>query len=751
MNRQPSNASRLDLHENDRGTISLGEILSSLFERRWLIFLSAACCALSALLYVTSIVDSYTASSEIMLYPQRERVLGSEEILPTIKPDEMLISTQIEVLESRSMAEMLVATFDLTNDPAWNGELEVRQGVNLLIAQWTGKNRRRVVSPEMKRINAVERVMAHTSTEQVRGSLVLSIRATAYDPNRAAELSNALRDAYIGSEKSMTEEASSRASGWFQSRLETLEQELQDKERAVAAFRESNGLIAASGSTLTEQQVLDSQVSVAAARAELLEKEALLNQIVEASTSTDRLAEIGMAVGSTQIGELRRRYSEVNAKIADYSTTYGPKHPEFLSLQAESDSLKSQIQDELDRIIRATRDDVKLARSRLALAEGDRGAYQQQLAQNNSSLVRLRELERDAAATKEVFESYAKRFQEVNDQASLTRTPVRLVANAMSPTRSDKPSLGLSLMAAFVVGGLFGTGAGLLMNALDERVRTKADVNQRLGIPVYGVIPLQNQRTMTGGVGRLRRKKPIRWRKEPKTPPWQWMIDNKFSRFGESFRLVRKLVHFSQDKAGAQIVAITSAVPSEGKTTIAICLARSMALSGRRTLLVDCDTRIRGVSTAFAAETNGSIGILGALSSRRPVSDLVSKDSRTPVHIMGSVEADKHAEDMFSRPEMRAFLERAAQEYDTIILDSPPVLALSDAVSISGLATQTLFVVRSSDVPSRLSLAGIQQIEEGGGHVSGIILNCVRADSLSLFNADDRNFYKKIQQSYYSR
>lgn len=751
MNRPFGNASRLELNSSSRDTVSIGEIISSLAERWILILSSAAICGLAAFLYVSSIVDSYTASSEIMLYPQRERVLGSEEILPNLKPDEMLISTQIEVLESRSMAEMLVDTFDLQNEPSWNGELALRKGLNLMIAEWTGKNKRRDVPPEMKRINAVERVMESTSAEQVRGSLVLSIRATAFDPKLAANMSNALRDAYIGTEKSMSDEASTRARGWFKSRLDALETELHDKERAVAAFRETHGLIAASGSTLTEQQVLDSQVSVATARAELLEKEALLNQIIEASASTDRLAEIGIAVGSTQIGELRRRDSEVNAKLADYATKYGPKHPEYLSLAAESQSVKQQIQAELDRIIRAKREDVNLSRSRLALAVGDRGEYQQQLAQNNSSLVRLRELERDAAATKEVFENYAKRFQEVNDQASLTTTPVRLVATAVSPTRSDTPSMGLSLVAAVIIGAMLGVGAGLLLNAIDDRVRNKSDVNQRLGKPVFGLIPLQISNPVLAFAKRVREQNPIPGLNKASKPPWQWMIENKFSRFGESFRLLQKYIHFSQEPDGVRIVAITSAVPSEGKTTTAICLARSIALSGRKTLLVDCDTRMRGVTTAFSKQTKDCKGLVAAFASSAPVSEMASRDTDTPAHILGCIESDKHAEDIFSRPEMQTFLKRASLEYEVIILDSPPVLALSDAVSIAGHATQTLFVVRSNYVPSRLSRAGIDQIEEGGGHVAGVILNRVRADSLSLFSSSDRNFYKKIQQSYYSR
>lgn len=750
MNRPFSTNAPLAFGATDSETISIGEVISALMDRIAIIVGLALAAALAAFLFINSLVETYTASSEIMLFPQREKVLGSEELFDSSKPDEMLIATQVEVIESRAMAELLVDTFELNENPSWNGEATPRQGLALWIAQLTGRDAPRELTGEEKWLNAVNLVMARTGAVRVRDSLVLSIWATAYDPKLASDMANALRMTYIDSEKSVASEASARASSWFKQRLVTLEQELKDKERAVAEYRQSNGLIVASGSTLAEQQVLDSQTTVSKARDALLEKEAQLNQVIEASSSPDRLAEIGMAVGSTQIAELRRHDAEVSAKLADYATRFGPRHPQYKALVAESEDIRAQIKDETGRIIQTLQDEVDTARARLRLAERDMDGFEQKLSSNNQALVRLGELERDAEATKEIYENYAKRFQEVNDQASLGLTPVRLVSRAVAPSHGNTPSLALSLMAALIAGGLFGAAAALLLNALDDRLRTKTDISRKLGKAVYGVIPNQKPavfEVLQQSSGSTEHRAAAR----RAAKPWNWLLDNKFSRFGEGFRLVQKYIQFANPNERSHVVAITSAVPAEGKTTNSICLARSIALSGRRTLLVDCDTRIRGVSKAFPALADKFGGLVAALDSETQVSKLAGQDPDTPLHVIGASEADKHAEDIFSSPKMRTFLEQAALDYDTIILDTPPVLALSDATALAALATQTLLVVRAYHTPSRLARAAIEQIEEGGGQVSGVVLNRVQANSLGLFSSRDRDFYRKIKRSYYSQ
>ncbi len=733
-------------------TISIGEIVSSLLQRRLLILVSALIAGLIGYLHVTSIVDTYTSSTEVMLYPQRERVLASEEMLPSRNPDNAMIATEIEIIRSRTMAEKIVGTFELEKNPNWNGTKPAKQGFRLWLSEVFESKDAIPLTDRAKRRNAIDKVLAMTKAEQVRDSLVISIEASAFEPTLAADIANLLRDSYIQSQLDFTTASSSHATTWFQSRLDQLEGDLQRKENTAASFRESQDLLATSGSTLTEQQVRDTQEAVSKARANLLEKEAQLEQVKQAANSTDRLSEIGLAVGSTQVAELRRRQAESSALLAELSSRYGKKHPEFTLAAAEAQDLQRQIDEELQRIIAVVQDEVDIAQKRLVLAEQDRARFEGRLAQNNRSRVRLNELEREASTTREIYEDYSRRFQEVNDQASLgMNAPVRVIAEAVEPSHSDTPSLALSLLACFALGGIMGVGGAFTLNAMDDRIRTKTDVDRALEKPVFGVIPtekssyLENLKSDSASVGLA-----ARLLGQP-SAPWDILLRKRFSRFSEAFRLIHKNVEYHHLGEDSPIVTITSAVPDEGKTTVSICFARCSAMAGRKTLLIDCDTYTRTVTQGLEIEDDKIIGLQAALEldPYTSLETITCVDDPTGLHVLGCLPEDKHTDDLFSKSAMKNLLERAAKEFDIVILDTPPVLALSDSIALSAMSSQTVLVTRAGITPARIATAAIQQLESSGGRVGGIALNGVNSDSLGLFRFGDKDFYRQIQRSYY--
>ncbi len=733
-------------------TISIGEIVSSLLQRRLLIISSALIAALLGYLHVTSIVDTYTSSTEVMLYPQRERVLASEEMLPSRNPDDAMIATEIEIIRSRTMAERIVSSFELENHPDWNGASPARRGIKLWLSNIFENKDAVPLTDRAKRRNAIDKVLSMTKAEQVRDSFVISIQASAFEPTLAADIANLLRDSYIQSQLDFTNASSSHATSWFQSRLDQLEGDLQRKENTAASFRESQDLLATSGSTLTEQQVRDTQEAVSEARASLLDKEAQLEQVKQAANSSDRLSEIGLAVGSAQVAELRRRQAESSALLAELSSKYGKRHPEFTIADAEAKDLQRQIDEELQRIIADVQSKVDVAQKRLVLAEQDRARYEGRLARNNRSHVRLNELEREASSTRDIYEDYSRRFQEVNDQASLgMNAPVRVIAEAVEPSHSDTPSLALSLLACFALGGIMGVGSAFTINAMDDRIRTKIDVDRTLEKPVFGVIPiekssyLENLKSSSAsvGIGARLLGRPA--------APWDILLRKRFSRFSEAFRLIHKNVEYHHLGEDAPIVTITSAVPDEGKTTASICFARCSAMSGRKTLLIDCDTYTRTVTQSLEIGDDKVIGLKAALELDEYTSldTITCIDDPTGLHVLGCLPDDKHTDDLFSKDSLKNLLERASKEFDIVILDTPPVLALSDSIAASSVSSQTILVTRSGITPARIATAAIQQLESSGGRVGGIVLNGVNSDSLGLFRFGDKDFYRQIQRSYY--
>lgn len=734
--------------------ISLGEIISSLFQRKLVILLSALATGLVGYLYINSLVDTYSASSEIMLYPQQEKVLSSEAVLASRNPDDILIATEIEILKSRVMAELVVEEYELQDNPIWNGTQPTARGAKLWLSNVFGNKKSSApLSVDKKKRNAIDRVVAMTRAHQVGDSLIISIEATAFEPQMAANIANTIRENYIKSQAEFTNQSTSRATEWLQVRLEELEKDLSVKENSAASYRESRDLLSTAGSTLTEQQVRDTQEAVSEARANLLEKEAQLDQIKQAASASDRLAEISFAVGSAQVEELRRRQAENSALLAELSTTYGDAHPEILSTKAEARDLQKQIDVEVRRIINSVQDEVELAKKRLVLAEQDKARYEGRLAENNRSLVRLNELEREASTTREMFEEYTKRFQEVRDQASLgLNSTVRVITEAVEPSRSNTPSLALGLIACLGIGGLMGVGGAFTLNAMDDLIRTKRDIDRFLDLSVLGIVP----KTSLGYFEQLTLDDtdvPIVSRLlGDSVPPWEVLIKRRLSRYAEAFRLIMRNVHFLNAPSDKAVVTITSAVPKEGKTCVSISLARSAALSGKSVLLIDCDTYTRSTTLGLKLPTehiHGWTSLIEATDEFVDWASLSYVDEKTGLHVFGSGPDDKHIENLFAQDKIADLLKQAGEQFDLVVLDTPPLLALSDAITLSQQSDQTLLVVRSGVTPAHISKAVIQQLETSGGEISGVILNSVQTNAHGLFNFGDRSFYRQIQQSYY--
>ena len=355
--------------------------LQMLRRRLLIMIIVGAVAASSAFVYLMMQAPQYTAVSLVIINPRQEQVLSQADIVGQMPRDSSTIDSEIERLRSPALMGELAEALGLTTGTA-NGDAVPTQGIGGSI--------------EVRR----------------RGmTYVIEISARSTDPQRAQLIANTYADVYIASQVNARIDTAQRANSWLSRRLAELREDVQAKESAAENYRMQSGLLDAQGSSLAEQQITNVQTQVLQAQADLAEREARYRQLQELRASGAPLDAIGNAINSDTVRQLRAREAEIAQRQSELEQRYLDTHPAVQAVRAERADITQQIEREIQRISVNLGNEVSVARARLATLQNSMRAAAGDLNENSSSSVRLRELEREAAASRQVYEAYLQRYQ----------------------------------------------------------------------------------------------------------------------------------------------------------------------------------------------------------------------------------------------------------------------------------------------------------------------------------------------------
>lgn len=676
-----------------------------MLRRRFLIMsLVGASVAIAAFTFLMLQTPTYTATSLLMINPRTERVLDSEAVVGALPLQSSAIDSEIELLRS----------------PALMGELAAALGLQ---SQRAGQ--------AMSTDDIADSLAGAIEVSRRGSTLVIEITASSTDAGRAQLIANAYADVYIASQVNQRVDTAQRANSWLSRRLAELRDDVQAKESAAETYRVESGLMSAQGSTLQEQQISNVQTEMLRAQAELAEREARYRQLQEMRQSGAAVESIGNALNSETIRTLRDREADIARRQSDLENRYLPTHPAVQAIRAERSDIEAQIQREIQRITVNLGNEVSVARARLQTMQQSMRDAAGDLSSNSSASVRLRELEREAAASREVYESYLQRYQEIADQDQLNTSDARLLAYASMPASPSSPKLRIALALAIAIGLLLGVGAGVIAEIIDQSVKNADDLEAKVGYPAIASIPSISKRMM--------RQMPPAERH-----PSGYLVGRPMSAFTEALRVLRTVIVYSKLDFSVKVVAITSALPDEGKTTISMCLARVAAMSGQRVCVVDCDLRKQSINDVIDIETD--VGILQVLAGEAPWRSAIVRDPNSDAHVLPVATSGFTPRDVFGSEAMERLVGELRAHYDLVILDCAPILAVAETRILVKQADTTVIVARAGRSAIGAVRTAVQQTEGAGGKVLGIALNCVMPHWQSY--ADSLYFYQS--KSYYS-
>jgi uncharacterized protein involved in exopolysaccharide biosynthesis/Mrp family chromosome partitioning ATPase len=735
------------------GEPSLANLLGAL-RRRWRIIAVCAGAALMLAVMVTAVQKPvYSGTALVLVDWRQDRVLPSDTASEGHAVSPEILDSEIEMIRSRALLGRLVDAVAVQD----RGKPKPPPRVSL--ADRLGLAGKPLSAPELRE-RAIDDLEEHIKIKRRRLSYIIEINATDSDPHRAAFLANTLADLYLDSQFESRLEAAGRANSWLAGRLQNLKEELASKEQAVETYRSDNGLITSAGSMLTDQQASGLQGELVAARADLAEKTARYHQVRDVLRNGGAVDTVAAVVNDATVMNLRRQEGELARKLAELEARFRDDYPAVKQARAELASVDAQIDRETQRIVYSIKNDMDASSARVAALASYASGVRNEIKSNNKTSVRLRELEREAAATRAVYEGFLQRANEVSQEETFRTGEVRLVARASAPNKPSSPLPARNAILGLMLGLAAGVGLAALRELLDISLTGSADdVERLLNYTVVGALPRVKARDWAGlethsanpagylaarpmsayaeGIQQLRASldQALESAVGGRRDGGSQALDPKPRR--KAARALQSLVPIMEETlpvlagpARARVVAITSAVSGDGKTTTAVALARAYALAGRRVVLVECDLRRQSVVDHL--ERPPKAGLLHALTGAVDWRAALARDHATSACFLlakaPAMVADATSftlEDIFASRPMEALLDEIRSEFEVVILDCPPVLAATETRVLARIADGCILLVRWASTPRAAADSALKRLLGVGANVAGVALNGV--------------------------
>jgi len=727
-------------HPLDEGpAIGLDEVLRALWRRKLILIGTVLVVTIAAAFVIFQLTPKYTARTTVMIDPNQQQIVDIQAVVTGLSGDPFTVESQVEVITARSVAQKVIDEIGLASLPEFNAELRSDEGtikgfIKSMIPEAVIAWIRPEPPPEAEDARR-ERVMAEVmrafysrlQVTPVGRSRVVAIEFTSEDPALAARVANEVADAYIIQQLEAQFDATEQATTWLNDRLETLRAATLASEKAVADFR--NRSLSGNGGP---PELLDEQITQLSQQ--LLDAQARYNEAQSRYANIQRLVEIGgpraafNTFESAFTAALREQEATLRQRQAELSSEYGPRHPVMINLNAELNSIEQQISTEVNNYLAAVQGDMRVAEEQVRSLRQSLAELQSARARANEAGIQLGALEREAQANRTLFETFLNRFKEA-EQISLAQPDAWVISRAGTPTTPSFPKTNLLLLLSSGLGLLLGLGLVVAAEMLEAGLRSTEEVEKVLGVPGLGLVPAVPR-------GRLGRR------------PEDYVMDRPFSAYAESLRaLYTNLLMIQQREGIGNSVLVTSAIPSEGKSVLLASLARVVASGGRRVLVIDCDLRRPQINVLF--DLPNEIGLASYLAGRASADQILHRSDPSGAHVITSGPMPANAQEVLRSARMDQFLAQMRVEYDLILIDGPPVMAVSDPKVLAGISDQCLFVARWRQTRRAAVRHALKQMMDTDVHVAGVVLTQVNIRRNAMYGFGDSGYYYGKYGAYY--
>jgi exopolysaccharide transport family protein len=669
--------------------------------------------------YIALSPSRYTAQADMIIDTKRVVWTQAEMTAENHMIEDAAVDSEIETTKSEKVAMAVVNRLHLTADPEFVGAGPGLKRRILMLLKLSDGTQPKPSADDLMR-SALGTLGGNLRVVRLGRSYIEQIAYTSLDRDKAAIIANAFADAYIEDQLQAKFEATHRASVWLEQRIGELREQASDAYRKVQDFKSENGIIIGVDGKLASEVELDQLgIALAKARADTSQARAKLDRItrvLEQRTQKESLdipdPVVTDALSNPVITRLRQQFLDDQSKESEWSARYGADHLAAKNLRAEMAALQRSIWDEISRIAESYKSELQIARSQEESIDKRMTEVFQKSAATRQSQVRLRELETAANSYRGIYETFLTRFTQSVQQQSFPSTEARVVTVASAPPLPSAPNTQLTLALAIICGLGLGGLAAFTREQMSRQIHTRAQLEKLLGTSCLAVLPA------------VAEKRPVLRKRRATQDSTAFRRINEvapFSATAEALRYIK--VAIDLHPTGGKVIGIVSALPGEGKTTVAAAFAAFVAKGGARTLLVDAD--LRNPSMTRALGYGGQPGLLNMVADKSAFEDLVITDSKFKFDFLPSSTKirSSNSSDVLTSPAMKDMLKAARNDYDYVLVDLPPLLPVVDVKAVAHLLDAFVLVVEWGSTSTDEILKAINTSPIVSERLLGAVLN----------------------------
>ncbi len=649
----------------------------------------------------------YQASARVEVDKESQNVLPfqGENSYDEYTDADNYIQTQATILQSETLALETIKSLDLGRYPEFGGTPGApafTQGSSL------------------KRPAILGEFLSRLSVKRVPDSQLIEVTFESEDPQLAAQVVNAHLQNYIEENFRSKYDATTQASKWLSSELEELRIKVEKSEDARIAYERQNQIWEINEKQdISTQKLADLSKAVTEAQTALAEREALYQMAT--SGNVDALP---AARDNVVIQDLLKRKADLDSQYTEAISQYGPNYPKVQRLKAQQQELSENLASARKTMVESVQEDYNTARSHVELLQE---ALDKQKAEANDQaekLVQYNILQHDADSNKQLYDGLLQKLKEAGITAGLRSSNIRVVDPALAPTAPSRPQKARNILLGFLIGIIGGIALAVFREYLDNTVKSPDDIEALTGLPSLAVVPAFASLNGHGRLARLGRDAPVVNSVNPRVEMLSYMQPK--SQISEAFRALRTSLLLSQADHPPQVILVTSALPREGKTTAAINLGVTLAQLGDRTLLMDSDLRKPGIRRALNLTGGKEAGLSSYLAGVASLDDVIGPHPTiSNLSALTTGPVPPSPADLLSSHRMREAIAELRRRFKFIVIDSPPIMAATDAVILSALTDGVLLVVRSGATPKEAFTRTRDLLVGVKCRLLGVVLNAV--------------------------
>ena len=723
----PLNEQAGEQEETGQGAVSLERAIAAVQKRIKLVVALPVLASVLVALLVWFLPNRYDASAVIQIDPRYKSITHIDSVVSDLKGDQPTIESEVEIVKSRPITLQVIDRLGLRQDPEFNvvplpqrilrffgfakkdaGPAGVRapskprdQIADILNLDEPGQSK-----PERDEIAVA--FDDKLKVIRVRNTLLIDIRFSATDAVKAARIANTIAETYIKDQLDSKSRAAATASALLEQKIEEMRGKLTEAELKVEQWKSEHQVFSRGEFVLSEQHLSRLLEQSVIARNTSAEAKAKYEQAQNLARSGNSGAAINDVLQSNTIRLLREQLATVTRKSAELKTKYGPKHPEILKIEAERSEAQAQLNGEIERLVSNLKNEWQVAEGRERQLTQSLAQLKNQQSSSNDQSVELKNLEREAETTKQLFEALLTRYKQTAETQGFQLPDVRIIEKADAPLFPASPHRKQLVILAAIGSLILAVGLAVLLEIMAPGISRADDVARVLQSHCLSSVPSTSDQDPG-----LLPNKAIRL-----------IVAEPASAYADAIRSARREIDARRKPGEPRIILVTSAMPGEGADLIASNLAHHYAMTGNRPLLIDGDARLMPVTKSLAVAR--SAGLFTSVTQNAPINPAILRDGVTGLNFLPAAGQDPiraSVPEAISSAAMAEALAGLKTQFDTIVLFAPPLLPVLDARIFADYADQIVFVMAWEKTPKAIAKKALALLGPNRDKLTGVVLN----------------------------